>query len=105
LHVPLSTGQGQEVSGPGNTHWALLPLQNPAQAPLPAQAPRWPCGAWPDGIGQQVPMWPDTSQAWQGPVQGRSQQTPSTQRPPWHCPSLVQATPSGRAAVHADPWQ
>lgn len=64
LQVPASREQGQAVSDPGKTHCGALPLQKPAQTPSPAQAPRWPCGACRDGTGQQVPRWPETSQAW-----------------------------------------
>jgi hypothetical protein len=63
LQVPLSTVQGQVVSGPGKTQVAALPLQEEPQRPLPEQAPRWPCGASSEGIGQQVPAWPETSHA------------------------------------------
>jgi hypothetical protein len=42
---------------------AALPLQEEPQTPLPEQAPRWPCGASSEGIGQQVPAWPETSHA------------------------------------------
>jgi hypothetical protein len=105
LQAPVSSEHGQAVSGPGNVHVLALPLQKPAQVPVPAQALRWPCGAWREGIGQQLPRWPLTSQAWHGSAHGESQQTPSTQRPLWHCPSPLQVTPFGRAAVQAVAWQ
>jgi hypothetical protein len=79
LQVPLSRAQAHAVPEPGKEHCAALPSQAPAQTPLPAQGPRCPCGAACDGIGQQVPMCPDTSQAWHCPVQAWSQQTPSVQ--------------------------
>jgi hypothetical protein len=93
------------VSAAGKTHSVALPSQNPAQTLWPPQAARWPCGVCFEGIGQHVPAWPETLQAWHWPVQGRSQQAPSTHRPLWQSPSLAQAVPLGRLAVHAEPWQ
>jgi len=70
LQVPLSSEQGQAVSAPGYVQVDAAPSQKPAQLPVPGQAARWPCGAWRAAIGQQVPAWPETSQAWQVPAQG-----------------------------------
>jgi hypothetical protein len=105
LHVPLSSVHAHAASAPGKTHPVALPLQYPAQTPSPAQATRWPCGVCSAGIGQHVPTWPETLQAWHCSVQGRSQQAPSTHRPLWHSPSLAQPVPLGRLAVQADAWQ
>jgi hypothetical protein len=64
LQVPSSKVHGQVVSAPGKTQVAALPLQDAPQTPLPEQAPRWPWGVSPEGMGEHVPRWPETSQAW-----------------------------------------
>jgi hypothetical protein len=46
-----------------------------------------------------------TAQAWQAPLQGESQHTPSAQKPLLHWVSAVQVVPSGRLETQAPPLQ
>ena len=83
----------------GYVHALRLPdAQLPPQVPSPAQAAREPCGS-PLVTAEHVPTAMATSQASHCPVQALLQQNPSTQWLFSHCPLLVHALPSGRAAV------
>jgi hypothetical protein len=83
----------------------VTPSQRPAHAAaLAMQAMRPPCGR-PSVTATHFPSCDGTSQASHWPEQRELQQRLSAQTPFWHCPSSVQAVPSGRAAVQADERQ
>jgi hypothetical protein len=77
--VPLQLCARQVLEVPGNVHAVReAAVHAPAQAPLPPQAVRVPCGG-PEVTAAQRPG--VTSHASQVPEQAPSQQTPSTQYP------------------------
>jgi hypothetical protein len=78
------------------------------QAPLPLQVPSAPqveaaaivhwvagVGAWPAGIGEQVPALLVSAQDMQVPVQALLQQTPCAQKPDWQAAAAEQGAPGG----------
>src|SRR5207247_3601634 len=77
--LPLLAGSPQGVQPPA-------PLQ--VLAPAHSLA-----GSVPGGMFAQLPSEPVTLQARQRPVHVLLQQTPSTQRPLWHSPLIVQLCP------------
>jgi hypothetical protein len=66
----------------------------PWHTPLPAQAPREPCG-WPDVTGMHVPWEPLTSHASQLPLHALLQQNPSTQKFELHSEAVEHIAPFG----------
>jgi hypothetical protein len=73
-------------------------VHTPATQPSPsAQRPRGSCTAM---TGRQVPTKPFRSQREHAPLQGLSQQTPSSQEPLWHWFEAVQAVPLERFCRH-----
>lgn len=82
---------------PGKVQLSREPERHaPAQEPVPAQAPRPPCG-WPLATGEQVPSVAGRSQASHLPSQASLQHTPSTHAPLVQSPSPEQAVPFGLA--------
>src|SRR6185436_2413218 len=76
----------------GNLHDGPLPSQIEAHSPLPGHEPRPPWGTPP--TKPQVPAAPARLQNSHWPLQARSQQTPSMQRPETHWVPSEQPTPS-----------
>ena len=88
--LPLQLGDRQLVSAPGRVQVALVPLQNPRQAPVPEQARFKPRGA---GLTKpQVPGEPPLQNS-HAPLQRVLQQTVSTQLPLTHWPAVVHDCP------------
>jgi hypothetical protein len=86
------------------------------QAPAPSHRPSLPQlvalssahslpGSVPAGTGEHMPNLPAMLQAWQGPAQAPSQQTPSTQRPFAHSPPAVQSAPMDFFGMQVVPTQ
>jgi hypothetical protein len=79
----------------GYSH-APAPLQTPPHAPPPGHSLS---GSVPSGIEMQVPALEPLHFS-QVPRQERSQQTPSVQKPDWHCDPVLQALPFGASSTH-----
>jgi len=95
--VPSQRAPEHSVLPPGKLQAVRsVPLQLPAQAPVPAQASRPLRGApvtavQVPGVALQASHWP--LQAW-------SQHTPSAQKPLAHALLMVHAPPGGSLGVH-----
>jgi hypothetical protein len=98
----------------------IVPSAQSWQAPAPSQKPSvphvdWACaehslsGSVPAVMGPQVPSAPPPflaiEHAWQRPVHAVAQQTPSTQKPDWHCADVEQGLPSPDCVVQTPPAQ
>jgi hypothetical protein len=78
-----------------------MPVQLPAQTPLPAHAARPPAG-WPV-VNRHVPAAPWSLQVSHEPSHAESQHTPSTQNPEAHAVALVHAAPRAAPPPPPDP--
>lgn len=79
-----------------------------ADPPVQANGAQEGAPALPGAAGLQVPSagaprdWRQVSHA---PAHAALQQTPSTQRPDWHCAAEVHACPFGSCSRQAPAWQ